>query len=307
MADQTLVKTFTDIADAIRAKDGSTGTMKPTEMPGKIAAIETGTDTSDATVTASDLASGVVAYGKDGKVTGNVSVITNFFQNGTAKIIRYLPNTTDISKSQFLVDSQNVPFPVLIRTSSGQRVLINGSDFGDATAADVATGKTFTSTSGLKVTGTGKLESYTYGFETTPASNTQEISFEIVKDADTAPDVSVFYIERYGDTRSCGSSSMPIVSEVVGVYDHNSTNMNIHIIYFKGGYTAYDSLITIGNFVKSSDGKSITGMDFANRGYKITSPDNSLLRWTFTINVATDDNAYFEGGVTYKIKQFTFK
>lgn len=43
MADQTLVKTFTDIADAIRAKDGSTGTMKPTEMPGKIAAIQTAT------------------------------------------------------------------------------------------------------------------------------------------------------------------------------------------------------------------------------------------------------------------------
>lgn len=157
MADQTLVKTFTDIADAIRAKDGSTGTMKPTEMPGKIAAIETGTDTSDATVTASDLASGVVAYGKDGKVTGNVSVITNFFQNGTAEIIRYFPNATDISESQFLVDSPKVPFPILIRTSSGQRVLIKGSDFGDATAADVVTGKTFTSASGLKVTGTGKL------------------------------------------------------------------------------------------------------------------------------------------------------
>lgn len=157
MADQTLVKAFTDIADAIRAKDGSTGTMKPTEMPGKIAAIETGTDTSDATVTASDLASGVIAYGKDGKVTGNVTVVTDFFQNGTAEIIRYFPNNTDISKSQFVVDSPKVPFPILIRTSSGQRVLINGSDFGDATAADVATGKTFTSTSGLKVTGTGKL------------------------------------------------------------------------------------------------------------------------------------------------------
>lgn len=41
MADQTLVKTFTDIADAIREKDGSTGTMTPAEMPGKIAAIGT--------------------------------------------------------------------------------------------------------------------------------------------------------------------------------------------------------------------------------------------------------------------------
>lgn len=301
MADQTLVKTFTDIAEAIRAKDGSTGTMKPTEMPGKIAAIETGTDTSDATVTASDLASGVVAYGKDGKVTGNVHTVSTSI-GFSADDSAVLSNT-----ETFQMESGPLPFPILLKKGARQTVNIYPSVFGDATAADVATGKTFTSTSGRKVIGTGKLESYTYGFETTPASNTREISFEIVKDADTAPDVSVFYIERYGDTRICGSSSMPIVSEVVGVYDHNSTNMNIHIIYFKGEYTAYDGLITIGNFVKSSDGKSITGMDWANRGYKITSPDNSLLRWTFTINVATDDNAYFEGGVKYKIKQFTFK
>lgn len=299
MADQTLVKTFTDIADAIRAKDGSTGTMKPTEMPGKIAAIETGTDTSDATVTASDLASGVVAYGKDGKVMGNVHTVSTTIGIG-ADDSRIALNTED-----FQMDSAPLSFPILLKKGARQSVRIYRSVFGDATAADVATGKTFTSKAGLKVTGTGKLESYTYGFETTPASNTREISFEIVKDADTAPDVSVFYIERCGDTRSCGSSSMPIVSEVVGVYNHNS--MNIHIAYFKGGYTAYDRLITIGNFVKSSDGKSITGMDFANRGYKITSPDNSLLRWTFTINVSIDDYAYFEGGVKYKIKQFTFK
>lgn len=302
MADQTLVKTFTDIADAIRGKDGSTGTMKPTEMPGKIAAIETGTDTSDATVTASDLASGVVAYGKDGKVTGNVSTVNS---NQTW----YGPNAySSVHASSTAVQmTHEFQEPVMFRANSAINVIRPISDFGDATAADVATGKTFTSKAGLKVTGTGKLESYTYGQETTPASNTREISFEIDKITDTAPDVSVFYIERCGDTRSCGSSSQPIVSEVVGVYDHNSTNMNIHVIYFNGGYTAYDRLITIGNFTRSSDGKSITGMDFANRGYKITSPDNSHSRWTFTVTVSADDNAYFEGGVQYKLKQFTFK
>lgn len=41
--------------------------------PDKIAAIQTGTDTSDATVTAADLRSGKIAYGKDGKVTGSVA------------------------------------------------------------------------------------------------------------------------------------------------------------------------------------------------------------------------------------------
>lgn len=305
MADQTLVKTFTDIADAIRAKDGSTGTMKPTEMPGKIAAIETGTDTSDATVTASDLASGVIAYGKDGKVIGNIITMDSGGRtNGTGEeSLLYMEE----SSGTIVTYSPALTSPLLLKAGAHQIAHASANRFGDATAADVATGKTFTSTSGLKVTGTGKLESYTYGQETTPASNTREISFEIDKITDTAPDVSVFYIERCGDTRSCGSSSQPIVSEVVGVYDHNSTNMNIHVIYFNGGYTAYDRLITIGNFTRSSDGKSITGMDFANRGYKITSPDNSHSRWTFTVTVSADDNAYFEGGVTYKLKQFTFK
>lgn len=152
MADQTLVKTFTDIADAIRGKDGSTGTMKPTEMPGKIAAIETGTDTSDATVTASDLASGVVAYGKDGKVTGNVSTVNS---NQTW----YGPNAySSVHASSTAVQmTHEFQEPVMFRANSAINVIRPISDFGDATAADVATGKTFTSKAGLKVTGTGKL------------------------------------------------------------------------------------------------------------------------------------------------------
>ena len=36
---------LTKIADAIRAKDGSTGTMTLAEMPGRIAAIKTGGQT----------------------------------------------------------------------------------------------------------------------------------------------------------------------------------------------------------------------------------------------------------------------
>ena len=42
MADNVLGSLFGDIADAIRAKTGGTGTMKPNEFPDKIAAIEVG-------------------------------------------------------------------------------------------------------------------------------------------------------------------------------------------------------------------------------------------------------------------------
>ncbi len=109
-----------------------------------------GTDTSDATVTASDLANGVIAYGKNGKVTGNVAT--------TAANATYMPgpptnNTVGIANGNIYAQA----------ITSGDRLLKNGSyiktiiqstRFGNATAADVAAGKTFTSSAGLKVTGT---------------------------------------------------------------------------------------------------------------------------------------------------------
>lgn len=42
MADISLVRLFTDIADAIRQKDGSTGTIIASEFPDRIAAIPSG-------------------------------------------------------------------------------------------------------------------------------------------------------------------------------------------------------------------------------------------------------------------------
>lgn len=38
----TLTDTFSDIADAIRAKTGSSATMTPAQMPGEIGNISTG-------------------------------------------------------------------------------------------------------------------------------------------------------------------------------------------------------------------------------------------------------------------------
>lgn len=48
-----------------------------------------------------------------------------------------------------------MPVDTLFRANSGGFVRYNLSNFGDATAADVAYGKTFTSSDGLKITGTG--------------------------------------------------------------------------------------------------------------------------------------------------------
>lgn len=71
---QKLVNTKEAIRQAIIGKGQNVATSDTfASYPAKIAAIQTGTDTSDATVTAADLRSGKVAYGKDGKVAGTVA------------------------------------------------------------------------------------------------------------------------------------------------------------------------------------------------------------------------------------------
>lgn len=113
--------------------------------PAKVTAIQTGTDTSDATATASDIASGATAYVNGAKVTGNVAVTTSGVQ--------YLASSIEKNAS-YLDTKYEIGADRLFRNGSTVTLRSSLSNFGDATAADVASGKTFTSSAGLKVTGT---------------------------------------------------------------------------------------------------------------------------------------------------------
>lgn len=107
-----------------------------------------GYDTSDATVTARDVVSPKVAYGASGKVNGTIA--------------NYRSGVFTLDNTRLSVGGRNLnikgdpPRAMAIDMNTTVQASTALSNFGNATAADVAKGKTFTSAAGLKVTGTAE-------------------------------------------------------------------------------------------------------------------------------------------------------
>lgn len=133
----------------------------------------TGIDTSDATAMASDIAKDKTAYIKGRKVNGT---LTDHLSGKEATFAANYTQVSDYNDSTFVCRGTSQGDKIL-RDGAYANVYVRKNVFGDATAEDVAEGKTFTSTAGLKVTGTAKASVPALQAKTvTPSSAEQTVT-----------------------------------------------------------------------------------------------------------------------------------
>ena len=142
---------FTSIATSIRIKEGSSDEIVADTFPDRILNLEGGggLNTFDATADASDIIDGKTAYAQGQKITGTMPLLSS--ASLQADIVNINDNQLTFTGSLSGKCAYKERSPVTLKYPIQY--------LGNAKASDVIEGQTFTSSAGLKQTGTFTLDS----------------------------------------------------------------------------------------------------------------------------------------------------
>ena len=156
----TIYDKMTRLANAIRSKTQKTGKLTLDDMAADVEGIMVGYDTADATAVASNLLEGTTAYNSAGKFTGamlNRSIVgrngvighSNEYPNAAINIgIRHGINTNLDGEKRLIICAPEGYY------NNDAYVGISVENLGNAAANQVLSGATFTSSAGMRISGT---------------------------------------------------------------------------------------------------------------------------------------------------------
>lgn len=255
-------------------------------------ASSSGIDTSDATATASDIASGKTAYINGELVTGTIKEGNPSHKAGT-------PSYNPTTYVNLISIKSTANEDAIIRSGSEFSATASASEFGNATVNDVAKGKTFTSVNGLKLTGTHECSSSSSTPTLQSKSVTPSESSQTVKPDSGYDGLSQVTVGAISSTY-VGSG---VTKKAATTYTPSTSNKTIASgTYLSGTQTIKgDSNLVSGN-IKS--GVSIFGVSGSYTGSSSGSGNNNCEAYHIT---STSAKLSFKNSGTVKVYGYGYK
>lgn len=244
---ETLTNLFSDTANAIRTKTGSTAAIVADDFPTAINGIVTLSEgVANVTAIASDVAADKVFVDANGaEVTGTVPV----WENGESWMVGGTSTLSYHTDWECFCFDKTFSQDTLVRRGATLSQDIASSELGDATAADVVAGKTFTSAAGLKVTGTAKkaptLEDCSWNLISAISQDGLAANFFSVGDTKA--------VTLNGTVDTVTFSNQTYYAFIIGI-DHNSTleGSGIHFCLGKTAATGGKDICFVDSFYGSA-------------------------------------------------------